>query len=53
METQFYIYQGKKIAYSVSGTGNTIVLLHGYLESKEIWGSFATELAKNYQVIAN
>lgn len=51
METQFYLYQGKKIAYSVSGTGNTIVLFHGYLESKEIWGSFATELTKSYQVV--
>jgi pimeloyl-ACP methyl ester carboxylesterase len=34
------------------GQGNTIVLLHGYLETSDIWNGFANELAKNCRVIA-
>ena len=40
------------ISYNILGHGKTIILLHGYLESKEIWNDFANELAKNFQIIA-
>lgn len=33
------------------GSGKVIVLLHGYLETMEIWGDFAQKLAKNFRVI--
>jgi pimeloyl-ACP methyl ester carboxylesterase len=39
------------LSYSVLGNGKTIVLLHGYLESKEIWGDFAEDLSGNFRVI--
>jgi len=39
------------LSYNVLGKGKTIILLHGYLESKEIWGDFAEDLAKSFQVI--
>ncbi len=39
------------ISYNISGQGKAIVLLHGYLESKEIWNDFAKELCENFQVI--
>ncbi len=39
------------ISYFKSGKGDAIVLLHGYLESKEIWCDFATQLAENFLVI--
>ena len=31
--------------------GTTVVLLHGYLESLEIWGDFMKELAMHYRSI--
>ena len=42
----------KGISYLKAGDGNTLVLLHGYLESKEIWIDFAKDLARKFQVIA-
>lgn len=44
-------YKGKQIAYFSVGTGNTVFLLHGFLESKEIWVDFANELSKNHRVV--
>ncbi|MCF6240656.1 MAG: alpha/beta hydrolase [Bacteroidales bacterium] len=40
------------ISYLKSGHGDAIILLHGYLESKEIWIDFADDLAKKYTVLA-
>jgi len=40
------------ISFSVKGKGRAIVLLHGFLESKEIWSSYADKLARVYKVIA-
>ena len=41
----------KKLYYSDLGKGTVIVLLHGYLESLEIWEEFALKLSKSYRVI--
>ncbi len=41
----------KHISYLKKGNGKAIVLLHGYLESKEIWYEFAEALSDNYLVI--
>lgn len=38
--------------YSDEGKGNAVVLLHGYLESLDIWGSFKTELSQFCRVIS-
>lgn len=35
-----------------SGSGEPIVLLHGYLESSEVWNSFATELGSEFRIIS-
>lgn len=40
-----------RIFYTDDGSGKTIVLLHGYLESLEIWNSFYKILAKEYRVL--
>ena len=45
------LINNKKLFYNDEGSGETIVLLHGYLESLEIWNSFALDLAKNYRVL--
>jgi pimeloyl-ACP methyl ester carboxylesterase len=40
-----------QIYYSDIGSGKPVVLLHGYLESLEIWSDFANQLSKNFRVI--
>ncbi len=50
MENSFH-YKGKEIVYTLSGKGKVIVLLHGYLESKKVWNSFAQKLSGNFRVI--
>jgi pimeloyl-ACP methyl ester carboxylesterase len=39
------------IQFSDTGSGTVLVLLHGYLESMEIWEDFAAEFSGNYRVI--
>lgn len=46
------LFNGKSICYRSVGNGGTIVLLHGFMESKEIWNDFAAELSHKYRVIA-
>lgn len=45
-------YQGKRIEYTLQGKGNTIVLLHGFIESKNIWNEFVSKLSAEFTVIA-
>ena len=49
--SNFFKYNDKKLHYVISGDGDTIVLVHGYLESSEIWSEFATRLSKRFRVI--
>jgi pimeloyl-ACP methyl ester carboxylesterase len=51
MRTQIIEYKSSKIRFSSEGIGKTVVLLHGYLESLEIWEPFSTELAKQNHVV--
>lgn len=44
-------FRDANIAYTISGKGNTLVLLHGFLESTLIWNSFVSVLEKHFQVI--
>ncbi|SDK85560.1 Pimeloyl-ACP methyl ester carboxylesterase [Salinimicrobium catena] len=44
-------YRNKDIHYTSEGTGETAVLLHGFLESKEIWTDFIPEFLKYGRVI--
>jgi pimeloyl-ACP methyl ester carboxylesterase len=43
---------GEKIAYSIQGKGRTIVLIHGFLGSKKLWGPIFNRLKLSFQVIA-
>jgi pimeloyl-ACP methyl ester carboxylesterase len=47
-----FIYRNKSISCSVAGSGETIFLLHGYLESSEVWSNFALKLSENHRVVA-
>ena len=40
------------VNYSVEGSGDTMVFLHGYLESLEIWTPFIRRFTDNYRVIS-
>jgi len=44
-------FQNTSIYYSTKGTGNPLVLLHGFLESSKIWEPFIPGLAVKRQVV--
>ncbi|HUX59176.1 MAG TPA: alpha/beta hydrolase [Bacteroidales bacterium] len=48
----FFLFKSSRIYYSDSGKGTTIVLLHGYLESSEVWNGFEEKLATKFRVIS-
>ncbi len=45
-------YKNSKISYTTTGEGPAIVLLHGFLETLEMWDELSTELSETHQVIA-
>ncbi len=48
---QQIIYRNTKVVYKCRGNGPSILLLHGYLETGEIWKSFARRLEPAFRVI--
>lgn len=44
-------YKSGNIHYNVQGSGRTVVLLHGFLESSSMWDEYATRLSKSKRVI--
>jgi pimeloyl-ACP methyl ester carboxylesterase len=44
-------FKGKKIFYYDEGAGNVIVLIHGYLESADVWKDFSKKLADKFRII--
>jgi pimeloyl-ACP methyl ester carboxylesterase len=47
----FCLFRNAKIHYSVSGQGQAIVLLHGFLENAAIYTGFAKALSQRYKVV--
>jgi pimeloyl-ACP methyl ester carboxylesterase len=47
----FFSYATGRIHYNDSGSGKVVVLLHGYLESSEVWNGFSEKLASSFRVI--
>ena len=45
-------YKNEKVSYTDHGKGRVVVLLHGFLGSKNIWKSTIDNLSKSYRVIA-
>jgi pimeloyl-ACP methyl ester carboxylesterase len=45
------LYKNTKIAYSETGKGATVVLLHGFLENSTMWNFHVETLAKRNRVI--
>jgi len=48
----FFDFNGGKIHYTCNGEGKPVVLLHGFLESLNIWKDFEEKLSKTYKVVA-
>ncbi|MFH1003954.1 MAG: alpha/beta hydrolase [Bacteroidota bacterium] len=49
---KFTKFRNIKVRYSDRGKGNVIVLLHGFLESLEVWDEFSKKLSKHFRVIS-
>jgi len=47
-----HLYKGRRVFYKDLGAGSTIVLLHGYLETSEVWSSFEKKLAEEFRVLS-
>jgi len=50
--TRFYNYGKGRIHFSDMGKGKSVALIHGYLETLEIWSSFAGKLSEKFRVIS-
>lgn len=48
---KFFRFRNGKIFCNDIGSGKTIVLVHGYLETSEVWESYAGKLARDFRVI--
>ena len=44
-------YKNSRIHYTVAGKGQSILLLHGFLETIEMWAPFKQQLSKTNQVV--
>ena len=41
-----------ELAYRKNGTGEAVLFIHGFCESKEIWRAFEEKLSANYLTIS-
>jgi len=46
------VFKDTHIYYKHIGRGKPVVLLHGFMESLDVWNEIVEELAKEYQVVA-
>ena len=47
----FFQFREKSLHYKKEGTGEALVLIHGFLENLSMWDEMAVELSKTNQVI--
>jgi len=52
IEDRFAEVNGVRLHYLVAGTGNPVILLHGYAENSHMWRPLMLQLAKSHTVIA-
>jgi pimeloyl-ACP methyl ester carboxylesterase len=51
MTTNYFLYKNTKISFSDTGKGNTIVLVHGYLENNTMWDYFIPKFTQDNRVV--
>jgi len=49
---KFTEFRKERVRFSDKGKGRALVLLHGFLESLEIWKEFSEKLSKHFRVIS-
>ena len=47
----FFQFREKNLHYKKEGTGEALVLIHGFLENLSMWDEMAVELSKTHHVI--
>lgn len=47
----YFNFENTAIHFEVNGKGRAVVLLHGFLESTDMWKDYAKNLAESFQVI--
>jgi pimeloyl-ACP methyl ester carboxylesterase len=52
IESRFATINGVKLHYLAAGTGDPVILLHGYAQTSHMWRPLMAELAKSHSVIA-
>jgi pimeloyl-ACP methyl ester carboxylesterase len=52
MMKKYVHYNGKKIYYSEEGAGYPVVLIHGYLETGDVWKDFTPLISDKFRVIS-
>lgn len=45
-------FDGKKLAYTVTGEGEALLLLHGFPMDRRVWDTWIPDLAREFKVIA-
>jgi pimeloyl-ACP methyl ester carboxylesterase len=51
-ESRFANVNGVRLHYLIAGTGEPVILLHGYAETSHMWRPLIPELAKTHTVVA-
>ncbi len=52
IDDRFAVVNGVRLHYLIAGTGDPVILLHGYAENSHMWRPLIPELAKTHTVIA-
>ena len=52
IEDRFASINGVRLHYLIAGTGDPVILVHGYAETSRMWRPLMVELAKTHTVIA-
>jgi pimeloyl-ACP methyl ester carboxylesterase len=50
--TDTVIFKNTTVRYKHEGSGTAVVLLHGYLESLDIWNKFSDQLSEKFSVVS-
>ena len=52
IDSRFAEVNGTKLHYLVAGSGDPVILLHGYAQTSHMWRPLIAELARTHLVIA-
>ena len=47
----FISFKNRKINFSDTGSGEVVVLLHGYMETLEVWENFANRISSKFRML--